>query len=52
VSLAAALGLFLWIAGPFIVRPLAAFGGAERAEADERCKLLALPFHSSFFKGP
>jgi len=33
VSLAAALGLFLWIAGPFIVRPLAAFGGAERAEA-------------------
>lgn len=31
--LSAALGLLLWIAGPLIVRPLAAFGSAERANA-------------------
>src|SRR5712664_4093241 len=30
--LSAALGLLLWIAGPLIVRPLAAFGSAERAD--------------------
>jgi O-antigen/teichoic acid export membrane protein len=33
VLLSAALGLLLWIAGPLIVRPLAAFGSAERADA-------------------
>jgi O-antigen/teichoic acid export membrane protein len=33
VLLSAALGLLLWIAGPLIVRPLAAFGSAERASA-------------------
>ncbi len=31
--MSAALGLLLWIAGPLIVRPLAAFGSAERADA-------------------
>jgi O-antigen/teichoic acid export membrane protein len=31
--LSAALGALLWIAGPSIVRPLAAFGSGERAEA-------------------
>jgi O-antigen/teichoic acid export membrane protein len=31
--LSAVLGLFLWIAGPFLVQPLAAFSGAERADA-------------------
>ena len=33
VLLSVALGLLLWIAGPLIVRPLAAFGSAERADA-------------------
>jgi len=33
VLLSAALGLLLWIAGPLIVRPLAAFRSAERADA-------------------
>jgi O-antigen/teichoic acid export membrane protein len=33
VLLSAALGLLLWIAGPLIVRPLVAFGSAERADA-------------------
>jgi O-antigen/teichoic acid export membrane protein len=33
VLLSAVLGLLLWTAGPFIVRPLAAFGIAERADA-------------------
>ena len=31
--LSAVLGLLLWIAGPLIVRPLAAFDSAERADA-------------------
>jgi O-antigen/teichoic acid export membrane protein len=31
--LSVTLGLLLWIAGPLIVRPLAAFGGAERVDA-------------------
>ena len=31
--LSVALGLFLWFAGPLIVRPLAAFGSAERIDA-------------------
>jgi O-antigen/teichoic acid export membrane protein len=42
VLLSAALGLFLWIAGPVIVRPLAAFGSAERADAGRALQIAGL----------
>jgi O-antigen/teichoic acid export membrane protein len=42
VLLSAALGLFLWIAGPLIVRPLAAFGSAERADAGRALQIAGL----------
>ena len=32
-TLSAAIALLLWFAGPLLVRPLTAFGGAERAGA-------------------
>lgn len=40
--LSAALGLFLWAGGPFIVRPLAAFGSAERADAGHALQIAGL----------
>lgn len=42
VLLAAALGLFLWFAGPLIVRPLPAFGIHERAEAGRGLQIAGL----------
>jgi O-antigen/teichoic acid export membrane protein len=40
-----ALGLFLWFGSPLIVRPLAAFGSAERGEAGSALRIggLAIP---------
>jgi O-antigen/teichoic acid export membrane protein len=40
--LSTALGLFLWIAGPLTVRPLAAFGGAERVDAGRALQIAGL----------
>jgi O-antigen/teichoic acid export membrane protein len=42
VLLATALGLFLWIAGPLVVRPLGAFGNAERAEAGRTLQIAGI----------
>lgn len=43
VLLSSALGLFLWKAGPLIVRPLAGFGSAERAVAGRALQIAGFP---------